>query len=241
MKSKESTTTIQKIQLLITCEHGGKDIPARYIPYFKGKESILDSHCGYDPGALEVARTIVKKIRCPFVYETVSRLLVEQNRSRQRKKVFSKVSSKFSEFDKKYILTRIYDPYHHAVDTCINSALKLNKCIYHFSIHTFTPELHGIIRNADIGFLYDPSRSNEKELVNVLSNGIKKEMPDIRVRKNYPYKGISDGLTTALRKRYPQTKYCGIEVEINQKHFFSKTFIWSWIKEKLPLYIEQFA
>jgi hypothetical protein len=36
------------------------------------------------------------------------------------------------------------------------------------------------------------------------------------VRFNYPYSGASDGLSTWLRKRHPQTRYLGVELEINQ-------------------------
>ncbi len=37
------------------------------------------------------------------------------------------------------------------------------------------------------------------------------------VRRNYPYRGNADGFTTYLRKKYPGSKYIGIEIEINQK------------------------
>ena len=36
------------------------------------------------------------------------------------------------------------------------------------------------------------------------------------MRHNYPYSGISDGLTTSLRKRHTQARYLGVEIEINQ-------------------------
>ena len=45
-------------RLLITCEHGGNRIPARYRPLFRRHRAALESHRGYDPGALAVARDI---------------------------------------------------------------------------------------------------------------------------------------------------------------------------------------
>ena len=33
---------------------------------------------------------------------------------------------------------------------------------------------------------------------------------------NYPYTGTSDGHTTALRGKFPQTRYAGLEFEFNQ-------------------------
>ena len=41
---------------LITCEHGGNRIPPRYRDLFAGCEALLQSHRGYDPGALTLAR-----------------------------------------------------------------------------------------------------------------------------------------------------------------------------------------
>jgi hypothetical protein len=38
------------------------------------------------------------------------------------------------------------------------------------------------------------------------------------VRRNYPYRGTSDGLTRYLRTRFDDATYSGIELEINQKH-----------------------
>ena len=40
--------------------------------------------------------------------------------------------------------------------------------------------------------------------------------PSLRLRRNHPYRGRADGLTTALRKRFAQTRYMGVELEVNQ-------------------------
>ena len=41
---------------------------------------------------------------------------------------------------------------------------------------------------------------------------------DLVVRRNYPYRGVSDALVTYLRRRYAARGYVGLEVEVNQKH-----------------------
>jgi hypothetical protein len=43
------------------------------------------------------------------------------------------------------------------------------------------------------------------------------EAPGLRVRRNYPYRGVADGFTTALRRRFPADLYLGIELEVNQR------------------------
>jgi hypothetical protein len=35
------------------------------------------------------------------------------------------------------------------------------------------------------------------------------------VRRNYPYRGAADGLTTSLRRKLNTPRYLGIEIEVN--------------------------
>ena len=44
--------------LVITCEHGGNRIPAPYRDLFHAHQALLDSHRGYDSGALIMARAL---------------------------------------------------------------------------------------------------------------------------------------------------------------------------------------
>ena len=37
------------------------------------------------------------------------------------------------------------------------------------------------------------------------------------MRRNAPYRGDADGLTTALRRELPVSRYEGIELELNQR------------------------
>ena len=47
----------KKFRLLITCEHGGNQVPSAYAEYFKSHQAkeILKTHRGWDPGTLELA------------------------------------------------------------------------------------------------------------------------------------------------------------------------------------------
>ncbi|HVJ30087.1 MAG TPA: N-formylglutamate amidohydrolase, partial [Gammaproteobacteria bacterium] len=40
----------------------------------------------------------------------------------------------------------------------------------------------------------------------------------LTLRRNYPYRGVSDALVTHLRRRYGGRGYVGMELELNQKH-----------------------
>ena len=74
--------------------------------------------------------------------------------------------------------------------------------------------MNNVLRKNDLGLLYDPKRKNESFIAKKIQ---KKLMDQYKVRRNYPYLGISDGLTTSLRKMYSEKQYIGLEIEINQK------------------------
>jgi predicted N-formylglutamate amidohydrolase len=88
--------------------------------------------------------------------------------------------------------------------------------VIHLGIHSFTPILNGIERDADVGILYDPSRPAEVKIAQTLIQNIHERAPWLKIRKNYPYLGKSDGLTTTLRQKFGPS-YAGLEIEINQK------------------------
>ncbi|MGE5670255.1 MAG: N-formylglutamate amidohydrolase, partial [Fibrobacterota bacterium] len=206
----------KKNALFITCEHGGNTIPHRYC-YLFDNTNILDTHRGYDPGALPLAKKIAGYNHCDLQYETICRLLVDQNRSIGHGSLFSRYSQKLSPQERESLLVRYYNPYHQKIRSILQYNLSAKYFTIHLSIHSFTPVLDNVVRNADVGLLYDPSRDTECRAAEWLKKSITERIDGIRVRRNYPYKGISDGLTAWLRKKYSCAVYCGIEIEINQK------------------------
>jgi predicted N-formylglutamate amidohydrolase len=150
-------------------------------------------------------------------FATVTRLLVELNRSLGHPALFSLVTRSLPQDRREALLQRHYHPYRNAVEADIEKAAARNRRVVHLSMHTFTPVLDGTTRRADIGLLYDPHRPGEVTFCRILQASLHARRPDLVVRRNYPYRGASDGFTTALRKRWPPTAYVGIEIEVNQR------------------------
>lgn len=205
-----------RVALVLSCEHAGNKVPAKYRTPFKGKKSVLDSHRGWDPGAVELARAIAKETGAPLVANTVSRLVVEANRSIGSPQLFSEFTRGLSPEEKTALLKSHYHPHRGAVEAVVKSALRTHARVVHVGVHTFTPVLNGKKRTADIGLLFDPARKLEVDFCEVWLHALHWEAPLLRVKKNYPYKGSSDGLTTALRKKFAASRYVGIEIEVNQ-------------------------
>ena len=204
--------------LLITCEHGGNRIPVPYQPLFAGRKALLDSHRGYDPGALNMARQLAHHFRAPLVYATVSRLLVDLNRSIGHRALFSDATRSLSRAERTRIIARHYAPYRAEVEALVANAVAAGQRVVHISSHSFTPILDGCVRNADIGLLYDPARPGERALCGAWDTALTAAIAPLRVRRNYPYQGRNDGLTLRLRRQHAAARYVGVELEINQKH-----------------------
>ena len=99
----------------------------------------------------------------------------------------------------------------------MRSASASGRQVVHIASHSFTPELNGEVRTADIGWLYDPGRFSEALCSTRWLEAVRRLQPELRLRRNYPYIGKSDGLTFCLRRAYPAEVYLGIELEVNQQ------------------------
>lgn len=218
---------------LITCEHGGNRIPPRYRHLFARFEALLQTHRGYDAGALALARELAKALAAPLFVSTTSRLLVDLNRSIGHPRLYSEATRHAPVAVRRDMMERQYLPYRNKVEADIAAAIAHGSRVIHVSSHSFTPVLDGEVRTADIGLLYDPTRLGEAELCLRWQKQLKALAPELKMRRNYPYAGRSDGFTAYLRRRFPADVYIGIELEMNQKHVFHGGHHWRAIRGKV--------
>lgn len=206
------------MDLILSCEHGGNRIPAAYRYHFLGRETLLASHRGWDPGALDAARTAARYLDAPLHHATVSRLLADLNRSVGNRSLFSEVTRSLPPQTKERILRDHYYPYRQRLASAIEQRVTRRRSVLHVSYHTFTPLLRGVRRRADVGLLFDPDRPRERALCARWRDALGPRLPEMRIYFNSPYHGSADGLTTALRRRFPRRGYLGIELEVNSRH-----------------------
>ena len=210
--------------LVVTCEHGGCRVPPRYRGLFRGRGVFLASHRGWDPGALELARAFRAPLR---FFATTSRLVVDLNRSLGHRRLFSEMTRRLPRGERERILARHYRPYRDAAARAIARAAPA----VHLSVHTFTPVLGGERRRMDVGILYDPARRAERAFCRRWVVALRGE--GFAVRCNAPYRGVSDGFTSWLRRRLPERSYLGVELEVNQKHPRAGGRAWARLRESL--------
>jgi predicted N-formylglutamate amidohydrolase len=218
---------------IITCEHGGNRIPAPYRRLFRGQRALLDSHRGYDPGSLVMAKALATAFGAPLVASTTSRLLIDLNRSIGHPQLFSAVTRAAPAQSRAQIVDQHYRPYRTQVERLVGQAVARGHRVIHISSHSFSAELDGKVRGADVGLLYHPGRRGEAEVCARWKESLAELASDIRVRRNYPYAGKGDGLTTHLRLRFAQNDYIGIELEVNQGVVLAAGRGWTTLRRKL--------
>jgi len=230
---KERCSTLVRRRLVLTCEHGGNRIPARYLPLFVGRDRLLHSHRGYDRGALWLARWLARALRAPLYAAANSRLLIDLNRSLHNPRVCSDQTRRLSHSERDNIVARYYSPHRDRIEQHIGKLTTRDVPVLHIAVHSFTPRLGGLTRNADVGLLYDPRRPSERDFCIGWQVALKAAAPHLCVRRNYPYRGSDDGLTSHLRCRFPRRLYLGVELEINQRHVTDSNAVGYGIPEAL--------
>ena len=207
--------------VLVTCEHGGNDVPEWLADRFVDAEETLASHRGWDPGAMGMTKNLCASLGfSPAICSSThfeaktSRLVADLNRSEWSPALFSEFTRDLPADQRDLILERHYRPYRQRVERTVRSDVDAGMRVAHISVHTFTPVLGAERRAFDAGILFDPAREPEATIARRWIEALRAGEPAIDVRENQPYLGTDDGLTTHLRSVFDAAAYIGIEVEV---------------------------
>jgi predicted N-formylglutamate amidohydrolase len=199
--------------LVLTCEHASAVVPDEYRQLGLGADRLRE-HIGWDIGAALVTEELSRRLAARAVLSGVSRLMVDCNRDLGDVDLIPATShgvaipgnAALAGDERARRLARFYDPYHAAIDAVLAEqppALLL-------SIHSFTPELNGIVRPFDVGVLHDDFDELARGLAGDLAGG------GFTVRLNEPYSAL-DGLIFSARCHGRRHRVRYLEVEINNR------------------------
>ena len=150
---------------LISCEHGGNRIPASYRALFDGYRcaaqlpSRLRSRCAGDgEGTGHRLQGAARGVdHQPPAHRPQSLdSAIPSSSPRRRAVPQRRCASRLSR--------RYYRPYRVRVERLVRQAVARRRRVIHISSHSFTGELDGKVRHADVGLLYHPARRGEGEL-----------------------------------------------------------------------------
>lgn len=219
--------------VLISCEHGGNQVPEPYRPLFAGHDELLATHRGWDIGILPLARRLALGLGAPLQAAEVTRLLVDLNRSLHNPTLFSECTRELPAAEQQRLLQQYYHPFRQAVESEVAARLAAGEGLLHLAVHSFTPVLRGVVRSAEIGLLYDPASPGEQRFCLQWQGALRQRAPQLRVRRNYPYRGSSDSVGKALRRQFGRERYLGIELEVNQGLALGEPAAWERIQQDL--------
>lgn len=223
----------QTWSVLISCEHGGNQVPEPYRSLFAGHEELLATHRGWDIGILPLARRFASGLDAPLQAAEVTRLLVDLNRSLHNRTLFSEFTRELPAAEQQRLLQHYYHPFRKMVEREVAARLTAGERLLHLAVHSFTPVLRGQVRKAEIGLLYDPASAGEQRFCLQWQQALQQRGPQLRVRRNYPYRGNSDSVGKALRKQYGTERYLGLELEVNQALPLGSPAAWERIQQDL--------
>jgi predicted N-formylglutamate amidohydrolase len=200
--------------LVLSCEHATNAVPRAWRALFRGQRALLATHRGFDLGARDVARALARSLGAPLYETRVTRLLVDANRTPGHFALFSTWTRALPEAEREALLARFHAPHWRRVRAAVRPGD--GRRVVHVSVHSFTPVWNGHPRDIDVGLLYDPARPAEAAFCAAWAAALRRADPSLRVRRNAPYRGVSNCLPTALRRELPAARYLGLELELSQ-------------------------
>ena len=92
----------EPLAVVVTCEHAGNELPSEWAHLFDSPEArvALESHRGWDIGALDMPGMIARRLSAPLLAWPVSRLLIDSNRSLDAPDLFSSFSRGLSDTER---------------------------------------------------------------------------------------------------------------------------------------------
>jgi predicted N-formylglutamate amidohydrolase len=198
---------------VLTCEHARFEVPAKGFDL-----RVLQSHVGWDEGALPLAQALAEAWGAPLIAGGLSRLWVDLNRSADAPDVVPErafgVDIPANVGADRARRLRTWHAWRSAAYTALADGIEAHGRVVHWSIHSFSPELDPVARTYAVGVLFDPSRLWEAQVASEVLVALRAAGFDARA--NEPYLGSDDGHTTARRKDWPDAVYAGLEIEMNQ-------------------------
>lgn len=238
-----STAASSGFSPVVTCEHATNRVPPGYRVLFASREAeaALGTHRGFDPGAAGLAKSLARTLGAPAFLGGATRLLCDLNRSRNHPRLFSEFTGSLPEDARARILARYWAPYRESVERAVASAAARGRPVLHISCHSFTPVWEGRMRGVDLGILYDPARPGERAWADSAIALLRSEFREWRIRRNQPYRGTGDGLTTSLRRIHRNDRYLGIEIEVSQAFPKGDRAVWRRTRARLVRVLARLA
>jgi predicted N-formylglutamate amidohydrolase len=157
---------------VIVCDHASNFIPPEYGMLGLGAAERA-AHIAWDPGALGVSARLARALDAPLVHCTVSRLVIDCNRTLDAPDLIAETSeltaipgnAGLSDLDRRSRIAAVHAPYHAALEALVDARLDAGRPSALVAVHSFTPVYRGVSRPWEIGVVFDRDRSLADPLI----------------------------------------------------------------------------
>ncbi len=195
--------------LLFTCEHASNRVPAPWRPNAADR-ALLRMHWGYDIGARDLTRALVRRSEGVGVLSRFSRLLCDPNRAPDDPTLVLRacddgVPSFNAQVDVAARVDRFHRPFHDA----LHDVVARTRPRFLVSVHSFTPVFRGHARPMEAGVLFDRHDDHAERLLGAL------RAAGLNAASNEPYSG-KDGLIYSAARHGAAHDVPYLEIEVRQ-------------------------
>jgi predicted N-formylglutamate amidohydrolase len=202
--------------LVLTCEHASAALPPPLRATAQDR-AVLRRHWGVDIGAAAVTRALSEALDAPAVLGVASRLVVDLNRAPDDPTLaLAEVEGLRLGFNadldgpaRAQRIEALHRPYHSAVSRILAERRARGGPVLLFSVHSFTPDYLGSIREVELGVLFD----EHEDLARRLRADLGADGWDARL--NQPWSGL-EGLIYAAHRHGQAQGVPYLELEIRQ-------------------------
>lgn len=201
--------------VVLVCEHASQRVPGKLGNLGLTAEQ-LNSHIGWDPGALDLGKLLSGSLDAPFVAARFSRLVIDCNRPPEAQSampVETEVcrvpgNERLSVVQRQQRAQEIYEPFHAVLAQLIATKRLSGRNPVLVAIHSFTPVFHGERRAVEIGYLHGEDDRLARAMMHHSSGA-----PIADIRLNEPY-GPSDGVLHTINFHLENCPMLNVMVEV---------------------------
>jgi predicted N-formylglutamate amidohydrolase len=180
----------ERRDVLVLCDHASRALPPEFGDLGLGPELRRD-HIAWDPGAARVAQALAAALRCPAFHGGSSRLVVDLNRHPDSAHLVLPESGghpipgnlRVDQDQRQRRIHLYFQPYHDAIAAYLDRLDAEGTRPTLLSVHSFTPDMLGMLRPWPIGLMWKEHREWVPKLLSWFSQR------GIEIGDNLPYDG----------------------------------------------------
>jgi len=215
---------------VLVCDHASNRIPDEYGDLGLSAIDRL-RHIAWDPGALAVSLLLVELLDAPLVHSTVSRLVIDCNRTHQAPDLIPIISESteipgnrdLGGNERARRIADFHDPFHASIEAVLNRRAAAGEETILIAMHSFTPSYKGVARPWPIGLIHGIDTGYTEAVFEAL----KAEDRELNVGWNEPYAALN-GVTYTLEHHGDERGLRSTMIELRNDEILDAAGVARW-------------